>query len=481
MPSRSIRLAVFIVLPALLTLLCGCDLEVIPDNFTGGGGPNNGAPRACFTADRTVCTVGDCDLLFDAGCSAGAVTYRWDFDGDATFDLVGAGEQTPTHTYPEAGTFTVRLEVQDDRNRTADTTLTITVNAAPINTFAETDPTVTAGRVMEILEDGSFLVAGGVGQDIYLRRIGPDGGVILNQRFTLPASPTVEDLAVLSDGTYVVVANYFDDGDSHNKGSYLRVSSAGITLNGPTTLPFSERGRVSTVTELPDGSLLFGGTETRQFTPGVDVVLLRLSPNLTTLFWQQKLVGSGEAFLDLGEILARDDGFVLAGSSFTLATGARGMFARYDLAGELTTGQPRYFGSASEQRFRAMTELGPDDYLMAGLVAPGNNDVLLVRTDADGNAADGFPVNFAAPGDQLVYAAATTADGGAILAGEDGGNVMLLRVNAAGDELWKQTDNLTGASGFLDVRPAPDGGFYACGYRTTSLYYAKTDAEGRVN
>lgn len=92
-------------------------------------GPN-ALPEASFTATAQGLAVG-----FDAATSAdsdGEVTdYRWDF-GDGT---TGTGV-TAAHTYAEAGTFTVRLVVTDDRDGEGTATETVTVaNAAPTAQF----------------------------------------------------------------------------------------------------------------------------------------------------------------------------------------------------------------------------------------------------------------------------------------------------------------------------------------------------------
>ena len=48
--------------------------------------------------------------LFDGSASVGAESYSWDF-GDGTVIAHPSTNATPSHTYVEPGSYTVRLEV----------------------------------------------------------------------------------------------------------------------------------------------------------------------------------------------------------------------------------------------------------------------------------------------------------------------------------------------------------------------------------
>ncbi len=89
----------------------------------------NAGPTAAF---QFTPTGGPAPLLafFDGSASSdpeGPIAfYTWDF-GDGT-DVVGG--KTPTHTFAAAGTYTVRLTVQDPQGASASTTQSITVTAS---------------------------------------------------------------------------------------------------------------------------------------------------------------------------------------------------------------------------------------------------------------------------------------------------------------------------------------------------------------
>jgi len=72
---------------------------------------NDTEPKANFTANQTsgfaplTVQFNDSSVSYD-----GITAWEWDFDGDGSID---SNEQNPTHTYDEAGTYTVSLTVHE--------------------------------------------------------------------------------------------------------------------------------------------------------------------------------------------------------------------------------------------------------------------------------------------------------------------------------------------------------------------------------
>ncbi|NKZ08816.1 PKD domain-containing protein [Actinomadura latina] len=127
--------------------------------FLFAGTPNT-APQAAFTAN---CDKLDC--AFDASGSAdpdGSIaSYAWDFGDGGT----GTGA-TPQHTYADAGEYTVKLTVTDDRGGKGTKTQTLTVAANQANiafragiggnanvqtAYAQIPPSVQAGDGMILM------------------------------------------------------------------------------------------------------------------------------------------------------------------------------------------------------------------------------------------------------------------------------------------------------------------------------------------
>ncbi|MBD3322408.1 MAG: PKD domain-containing protein, partial [Chitinivibrionales bacterium] len=110
--------------------LCGYAV-VDPDVLTGGTSPSNQYPTASFIANPV---SGDAPLVvdFDASGSSDpdgdALSYSWNF-GDGSS---GSGMMT-SHTYSDAGVYTVTLSVNDGNGGSDQETASITVTSSPVN------------------------------------------------------------------------------------------------------------------------------------------------------------------------------------------------------------------------------------------------------------------------------------------------------------------------------------------------------------
>ena len=105
-----------------------------PFDYGYEGGNFNAAPTAVAQARPNPATVGQ-EVTFDGSAStddgpSGELRYRWDFDGNGTFDASG---EVQHHTYTAGGTYNVVLEVKDANGTgLADTdTIAVVVQGAP--------------------------------------------------------------------------------------------------------------------------------------------------------------------------------------------------------------------------------------------------------------------------------------------------------------------------------------------------------------
>jgi PKD repeat protein len=108
------------------------DLIRIPVEFTD---PNpNQPPTASFTASPNPAVAGDV-VSFNGSASSdpdGTITeYRWDLDGNGTFETNTGTTASVTRSYADAGTVTVHLRVTDNDGGTAETTHNLTVDPPP--------------------------------------------------------------------------------------------------------------------------------------------------------------------------------------------------------------------------------------------------------------------------------------------------------------------------------------------------------------
>jgi PKD repeat protein len=112
---------------------------------------NNRGPTASFTASPGAPLTAQ-PVNFDASASNdpdGAIAnYKWDLDGNGTFESDSGTDATVSHSYPSAGPVTVRLQVTDNDGNTAQATKVITVHAPPVASFtALPNPALTGQTV----------------------------------------------------------------------------------------------------------------------------------------------------------------------------------------------------------------------------------------------------------------------------------------------------------------------------------------------
>lgn len=111
-------------------------------------------PPTADASDSPTAGEEDAAITFDGRASTDAVeiaSYDWDWTNDGSYEATGA---TPSHTYPDPGTYTVGLRVTDTMGHTDTDTLEVTVEDV-------TGPTADAGRdrtvgeYTEVTFDGS--------------------------------------------------------------------------------------------------------------------------------------------------------------------------------------------------------------------------------------------------------------------------------------------------------------------------------------
>lgn len=179
----------------------------------GGGDPDPDPdpapiPAAAFTSTPSNPAAGR-DVQFDASASTGGVDgevngtitgWSWDFGDGATGD--GA---TATHSFAEAGEYSVTLTVTNDYGKTNSVSQTVTVIAAPAPeaSFTYTPPAPVAGKTVEFDASAS---TGGVS--------GEYSGTIVSYSWAFPDGGTAEGAQaahVFAAGDHAVTLTVVND------------------------------------------------------------------------------------------------------------------------------------------------------------------------------------------------------------------------------------------------------------------------------
>ncbi len=217
------------------------------------------------------------------------------------------------------------------------------------------------------------------------------------------------------------------------------------------------------------------------------LVFLPLSPASAQPCFERWYGGSGTDY-NFGATQTLDGGYLVYGYTSSYGSGLSDVWLiKVDNHGD--TLWTKTIGGA-------MADVGtdillkPDSGFVVGgytsTIGAGNNDFLLVETDADGDTV--WLRAYGGADDDQAYALAPTGDGGYLLAGQTESfgagekDIWLVRTDAGGDTLWTRTYGDTGWDAATSVVQTPDGGFAVSGFRFDNdqddAWLLRLDADG---
>ncbi|HSR35235.1 MAG TPA: DUF5050 domain-containing protein [Anaerolineae bacterium] len=168
---------------------------------------------------------------------------------------------------------------------------------------------------------------------------------------------------------------------------------------------------------------------------------------------------------------AGDGGYLLVGAtnhSHRDAADEDIHLMKIDAAGQMLW-EKTYGGDRFDRGKAILTSDGGKYVILAETESSGagGRDVYLVQVDADGK--QGWSHTFGGPGKERANAIRQTADGGYIVAGQthsfgaEGGDLYLVKTDDQGDEAWSRTYGGQHGEVGYDVQQTPDGGFLVLG------------------
>ena len=202
-----------------------------------------------------------------------------------------------------------------------------------------------------------------------------------------------------------------------------------------------------------------------------------------------KTFGGKEEDLGLNVRQATDGGYIVCGSSYDkgaphfylLKTDAQGK----ELWSNSFGGRYPGYGSSVQQT-------ADGSYIVTGgILSTDRNsiDVILLKTDIQGKEL--WNRTFGGPSDEAGFAVQQTTDGGYVIVGstssfgKGGNDVYLLKTDSEGRELWNRTFGGPSDEEGIAVQQTTDGGYVIVGSTSSfgqggkDVYLIKTDSEGR--
>lgn len=232
----------------------------------------------------------------------------------------------------------------------------------------------------------------------------------------------------------------------------------------------NEQGEVATsVLELEDGGFLIAGYEYDDWDSKWDALILRVGPDGRQI-WRRSSDRPGHdyAWVVRG---TEENRFVVVGTRTTADGDAAGYMECIDSDGKKLW--LRTYGGPKSEVLWAAEQTTDGGFFLAGQTdseGAGGLDFYVVRTDSEGREL--WSRAFGGPTTDRAFGIDLSPDGGALLAGFQGENpetmnILLLRVDAKGRELWRRTlagDRFDVAH---DVLRVADGGFVIAGYTSS--------------
>jgi hypothetical protein len=218
-----------------------------------------------------------------------------------------------------------------------------------------------------------------------------------------------------------------------------------------------------------------------------DVFLLKLNASGDTL-WMRTYGGSRE---DHGYCVQQtsDGGYIATGGTGSFGVGGDLYLVKTDASGD--TQWTRAHGGSQGDCGYAVQQTSDSGYIIAGCTGSfgaGDNDVYLVKTDTDGDTM--WTGTFGGPRSDCAYSVQQTPDDGYIIAGHTlsygagGDDIYLVKTDARGDTQWTKTFGGSQNDVGNSVLQTADGGYAVAGTTGSfgagdrDLYLLRTDANG---
>jgi len=286
----------------------------------------------------------------------------------------------------------------------------------------------------------------------------------------------------------IVAAGYTDSYGAGSTDAFLIGIDAGGEAQWQQTFGDAANDGAKAIIALAEGGYALAGYTYSYVSRSADVLLVRTDPSGAQV-WARSY---GGPLAQGGHAVARapDGGYLVAGYAATVSPGANNVYIlKTDSTGSSIWSKT--FGGTEVDEAHALCAASDGGYVVVGdtwSYGAGGADVLMLKIDANGNQV--WQKTFGGSADERGNAVAPTADGGYIIAGRTfsfGAGLLdmyLVKTDATGNLVWQDTFGGTASDEACGVAQTADGGYIVAGFTDSygagnfDAFLVKVDASG---
>jgi hypothetical protein len=341
------------------------------------------------------------------------------------------------------------------------------------------------GSSVQQTADGGYVIAGvfypfGTGDaDVWLIKTDAQGDTLWTRTFGGDSGDAGYSVRQTTDGGYIVAGSTWSFGAGHYDIYLVKTNATGDTL-WTRTYGGVETELGHSVQQTTDGGYIIAGGASSFGAGRSDFYLVKTNARGDTLW--TRTYGGPEHEEGYSVQQTSDGGYIVAGHTTSFGAGQDDVYlVKTNASGD--TLWTRTCGGPEDDEGRSVQQTTDGGYIIAGTTQTpdAEDDVYLVRTDADGNTL--WTRTYGGADYDEGSSVEQTTDGGYIVAGNtdsyDAGRGYLVKTNAQGDTLL--TRIYGGAA--HSVRQTTDGGYIIMGSYLGDVCLIKTNADpdvGRV-
>ena len=336
--------------------------------------------------------------------------------------------------------------------------------------------------------DGGYIVAGWTtymgtfNTDILLIKTDANGNVQWAKTYGEAGYDLAYSVQQTSDGGYIV-AGHTDSFGAGLDDIFLIKTDANGNIIWAKTYGGTDYYYTSSVQQTSDGGYILAGY-TWSFSAGGDILLIKTDAN-GNVQWAKTYGGTDDDYASSVQQTS-DGGYILAGTTWSFGAGWSDIFLiKTDANGNVQWAKT--YGEAGYDLASSVQQTSDGGYILAGYTysfGAGNGDILLIKTDANGNVQ--WAKTYGGTDDDRAYSVQQTSDGGYIVAGytasfgAGGLDIFLIKTDASGNLQWAKTYGEKSGDYASSVQQTSDGGYIVAGETYPNVFLIKTDANGDI-